>query len=118
MKTTIALRICHHTVTFFIILAAVSHVVLGALCKVILIDKIIACIIGRVNVDHLDLTQIGFLQELQHFQIIALDIEVLTVKAAGRAVLANAICHNGTQRCRNGRICRQHCLFLSGHVNW
>ena len=112
METTIALRICHHAIAFFIVLAAVAHVILGALCKIILIDKIIACIIGRVNVDHLDLAQIGLLQELQHFQIIALDVEVLTVKATGSAIFANAIRHNGTQSCRDGRICCQHCLFL------
>ena len=112
MKTTIALRICHHAVPFFVILTAVAHIILGALCKIILVDKVIARIVWRINVDHLDLAQIGFLQELQHFQIIALDVEVLTVKATGSAIFANAIRHNGTQRCRDGRICRQHCLFL------
>ena len=112
MKTAIAFGVGHHAVAFFVILAAVSHVILGALCKIILIDKVIACIIGRVNVDHLDLTQIGFLQELQYFQIVALDVEVLTVKTAGCAILANAVCHNRAQGCRNGRIGRQHRLFL------
>ena len=112
MKAAIAFGVGHHAIAFFVILAAVSHVILGALCKIILIDKVIACIIGRVNVDHLDLAQIGFLQELQHFQIVALDVEVLTVKATGSAIFANAIRHNGTQSCRDGRICRQHRLFL------
>ena len=112
MKAAIAFGVCHHTVAFFIVLAAVSHVILGALCKVILIDKVIARIVRRINVDHLDFAQIGFLQELQHFQIIALDIKVLTVKATGCTVLTNTISHHRTQHCRDGRICRQHCLFL------
>ena len=112
MKTAIAFGVGHHAVAFFIILTAVPHVILGALCKVILIDKVIARIVRRINVDHLDLTQIGFLQELQHFQVIALNIKVLTVKTAGCTVLANTISHHRTQRCRDGRICCQHCLFL------
>ena len=112
MKTAIAFGVCHHAVAFFVILAAVFHVILGALCKVVLIDKIIAGVVRRVNVDHLDLAQIGFLQELQHFQIVALDIEVFAVKAAGCAILANTVGHHRTQRCRDGRIGRQHRLFL------
>ena len=112
MKAAIAFGVCHHTVAFFIVLAAVAHVILSALCKIILVDKVIARIVWRINVDHLDLAQIGFLQELQHFQIIALDVEVLAVKATGSAILANAIRHNGTQGCRDGRIGRQHRLFL------
>ena len=112
MEPAIALRVCYKPITLFVILAAVSHVILGALCKIILVDKVIARIVWRVNVDHLDLAQIGFLQELQHFQIIALDVEVLTVKTAGCAIFANAVCHNRAQGCRDGRICRQHCLFL------
>ena len=112
MKAAIAFGVCHHTVAFFIILTAIIHIFRRTLGKIVLIDKIIACVIGRINVDHLDLAQIGFLQELQHFQIIALDVEVLTVKATGSAIFANAIRYNGTQRCRDGRICRQHCLFL------
>ena len=112
MEAAVAFGVCHHAVAFFVILTAVAHVILSALCKVILINKVIARIVRRVNVNHLDLAQIGFLQELQHFQIIALNIEVLAVKTAGCTVLAHAVCHNRAQRCRNGRICRQHRLFL------
>ena len=112
MKAAIAFGVCHHTVAFFVILAAVSHVILGALCKVVLIDKIIAGVVRRVNVDHLNLAQICFLQELQHFQVIALDIKVLTVKTAGCAIFAHTVSCHRTQRCRDGRICRQHRLFL------
>ena len=112
MKAAIAFSVLYHTITFFIVLAAIFHVISCVLLKIISIDKIFARIVRRINVDHLDLAQIGFLQELQHFQIIALDVEVLAVKATGSAIFANAIRHNGTQGCRDGRICRQHRLFL------
>ena len=112
MKTTVALSIGHHPIAFFIILTAVPHIFVSTLGKIVLIDKVITRIVRRVNVDHLDFAQIGFLQELQHFQIIALDVEVLAVKATGCAVLTNTVGHHRTQRCRDGRICRQHRLFL------
>ena len=112
METAIALGVGHKPVAFFIILTAIIHIVRRTLGKIVLIDKIIAGVVRRINVDHLDLAQIGFLQELQHFQIIALDVEILTVKTAGHSILAHAVCHNRAQRCRNGRIGRQHGLFL------
>ena len=112
MESAITLGVGHKAVAFFIILTAIIHIVRRTLGKIVLIDKIIAGVVRRINVDHLDLAQIGFLQELQHFQIISLDVEVFTVKTAGCAIFANAVCHHRTQRCRDGRICRQHCLFL------
>ena len=112
METTIALCVCYKPISLFVILTAVPHIFVSTLGKIVLIDKIVSRIIRRINVDHLHLAQIGLLQELQHFQIIALNVEVFTVKAAGRTVLAHAVCHNRAQRCRNGRIGRQHRLFL------
>lgn len=117
MKTAIAFGVCHHAVAFFVILAAVFHVILGALCKVVLIDKIIAGVVRRVNVDHLDLAQIGFLQELQHFQIVALDIEVFAVKAAGCAILANTVGTTGRNVAVMGALAANIAFFLSGQVN-
>ena len=112
MKTTIALRICHHAISAFIVIARLHSPLSTLHTEIVIVDKIIARIIGRINVDHLDLAQIGFLQELQHFQIVALDVEVLAVKATGCTVLANTISHHRTQRCRDGCVCRQHRLFL------
>ena len=112
MKASIAFGVLYHTITFFIVLAAIFHVIPCVLFEIISIDKIFARVVRRVNVNHLDLAKICFLQELQHFQIVALDIEVLTVKTAGCAILANAVSHHRAQRCRDGRICRQRCLFL------
>ena len=112
MKATIAFWICNKSVPFFIQLTTIFHILSTRLCKIVIIQHIVAGVVGRVNVDHLDFTQIGFLQELQHFQIIALDVEVFTVKTAGCAIFAHTVSYHRTQRCRNGRICRQHRLFL------
>ena len=112
MEAPVTLSVRHHAVTFFIILPAVFHVISGVLRKIVLIDKIIAGVVGWVDIDHLDPAQISFLQKLQHFQVVTLDVEVFAVKTAGRAVPADAVRHYRAQRGRDGRIRRQHRFFL------
>lgn len=36
------------------------------------------CVVGRIDVYHLNLAEITFLQELEHFEVVSLDIEVLS----------------------------------------
>ena len=44
--------------------------------EVIGIDKIIAGVVGRVDIDHLHLAVVSRLQQLQDLQVVALDVEV------------------------------------------
>ena len=61
--------------------------------KAVCINKYIcSCIIGWINENHLHLAEIAFLQELEDFQIIALDVEVF----GGVPILA--LRHTGAQR--------------------
>lgn len=120
MESAIALRILFQPVTLFIKLTTASKIALSILCKVILINKIISRVIGRVNVDHLDLAQIGFLQQLQHIQVVSLDIQILGIRyppgmhsepsrftppSTGRSVAAI------------GAFAASIAFFLSGQVN-
>ena len=50
-----------------------------ALSKIIIIHKVIARIVRRVNINHLYLAKIGFAKHLQHLKVIPFDIEVLCV---------------------------------------
>ena len=99
METTIALGVLHHTVAVLIVLPAVSKVLICALGKVILVYKVASGVVRRINVDHLDFAEIGFLQELQHFEVVALDIEVfggIKVHAASAAIrFSLTICPGG-----------------------
>ena len=58
-------------------LPGVFQVGLQALGVVVGVDEVVAGVVGRVDVDHLDLAQVRLLQELQHFQVVALDDQVL-----------------------------------------
>ena len=72
-----------------------------------------SCIIGRVDVDQFDFTEIAFLQELQDFQIIALNIEIFggvpidALLRAGAQGLAD-----GTVGLDNGRFLAHPCKFI------
>ena len=112
MEAPVAFRVSHHAVTRFIVLTAVPQIIRSGLGKIILVDKVVASVVGRVDIDHLDLAQISLLQQLQDFQIVALDIKIFAVKAAGGAVSAHAVRHDRAQRGRNGRVGRQHRLLL------
>ena len=76
-------------------------------CKVIPINKVITSIIGRININHLDLTQITFLQELQHFQIVALNIEIFS------RVPIHTLFRAGTQRFTDGPVGLHNGRFLA-----
>ena len=47
--------------------------------KMIMINKVITCIVRRININHLHLTQIRLLEKFKHFEVISLNIKVLGV---------------------------------------
>jgi hypothetical protein len=60
-------------------LAGEFQVVLDVVLKVVGIDKILPGVVGRIDIDELHLARIALLQELEHFQVVALDHQVLGV---------------------------------------
>jgi hypothetical protein len=46
------------------------------LAVVVGVDEVLAGVVGRVDVDHLDLAQVGLLQQLENLQVVAFDDEV------------------------------------------
>ena len=77
-----------HLLVFFFLRA---HEIIG-------IDEVVAGVVRRVDVDHLYLAEIALLQELEDFQIVALDVEIF----GGVPVLA--FLHTGAQRLANGLV--------------
>ena len=112
MEAAIAFGVCDKAVAFLVKLAAVGQIFIGTLGKIIFIHKVIAGIIRRVDVDHLDLAQVGLLKQLQHLQVIALNIEVFGVKAAGSTVLAHTFLTARAQGLGNRRIGQKDRLLL------
>lgn len=106
METAVAFGVLHHAVALFIELTAVGKILIRTLSKVILIHKVVAGVVRRINVDHLDFSEIGFLQQLQHFEVVALNIEVLC------GVKVHAFLPAGTQRLIDRCVGKQNRLFL------
>ena len=67
-KVAVAVLIEHAGLLFVLVLIHLEMVV---------VDKVVAGVVGRVDVDHLYLAQVAFLQQLQHLQVVALDVQVL-----------------------------------------
>ena len=58
-------------------LASQLQIVGHAVPKIVRIHEILARVVGRIDIDQLHLAGVAFLQELQHFEIVALDHQVL-----------------------------------------
>ena len=65
VKPSVSLCICNQTVAAFIFLKRPREKFIGTFSKIIIINKIIASVVGWINIDHLDLTEISLLQQLE-----------------------------------------------------
>lgn len=79
MKTGIAAIVfCKLLHSVFIDKAGIYNIFIFRRLKFIIIEEIMARIIWWVDVDHLDLAHVRFLQEFQCVQIIALNVEIFS----------------------------------------
>ena len=78
MKATIAFCIALHwvnkLVAFFIEETTGRLEVFTRLREIIIIDEVIACVIGRVYVNHLDCAKIVLAENFEHIKIITFNI--------------------------------------------
>ena len=78
VEASVGFGICAEFSSACIHLPRVGEVGIQALGVVIRVDELIAGIVGWVDVDHLHLAQVAFLQKLERFEIVALDDEVFS----------------------------------------
>ena len=78
-------------------LASEFEVVLDVVLEVVGIDEVLAGVVGRVDVDELHLPGIGLLEELEDFEVVALDHQVLG------GVPVHAVLRAGAQGAGGGR---------------
>ena len=81
METTVGFGIALHRVDGLVALLIEQPAALFklrfALGKVVVIDEIVARVVGRIDVDHLHLAEVVLAQEFQHVEVVAFDVEVL-----------------------------------------
>ena len=104
MVTTIRIRILDKAITLFIHISSKQIFLRLRTGKVIVIHEVIPRVIRRVDINHLHLTEIRLLQQFQHFEVVALDIEVLRSVPIHAILLDRTEClvdraqHFGTSR--------------------
>lgn len=98
LEQTVFVLVVHSHLRVFFFLRA--HEIVG-------VDEIVAGVVRRVDVDHLDLAEIALLQKLEDFQIIALDVEVFG------SVPVLALCHTRAQGLTDRLVGFHDCRLLA-----
>ena len=75
--------------------------------EVVLIHKIVARVVRRIDVDHLDTAEIRRLQQFQDFQIVAFDVQIL------RGLEIDAFFRARTECCRGALLGKGKTLALA-----
>ena len=67
MEPSVRFSVGNKSVSLLIGLIALRQILVGASYEIVSIDKIVSLlsVVGRIEIDQLDLTEIGFLQQLQ-----------------------------------------------------
>ena len=123
MEATIAFGIALHGVgseVAFFIADAINRVptpIRIILCKIVVVYKVVAGVIGRVDVNHLDLTEIVFAENFQYVEVISLDVKIFSIPEIDRSIDIRAKCFIGRSigktRCRSFIRPRKLITFLS-----
>lgn len=108
VKTTIGFGVALHGVIVHLIAIGIKRSIallelIFALSEIIIIDEVITCIIGRVNVNHLDTTEVGFAENFEDIEVIALNIKIFGRIEINRFFTARAQSEIDRLVCQTGR---------------
>ena len=71
--------------------SSLLFVILNGVAELVLINKIVARVVWRVDIDHLDLAVVATLQEFQHLEVVAFNVDVIRVEGPVLAITAAAL---------------------------
>ena len=74
MKPSVTPSVLKQSIVLFVKQADLLVVLLLVHLKSVVVDKVVTGVVGRVDVDHLHLAQIGLLEQLEHLQVVALNV--------------------------------------------
>ncbi len=77
METPPAFRIADKSSPFFSPFASGYFKFFFGCCKIVFVNEVLARVIRRINVDQLDLAEVGLLEEFQGVQVVTFDEQVL-----------------------------------------
>ena len=79
MEATVAFGVLNQLISFFCFLTTMFDIFTRIFCEVIIVNEVTSCVVGRINVNHFNFAEIGFLQQFKHGKIVAFDVEILRV---------------------------------------
>ena len=77
MEAAVGLRVGDQAPALLVELATRGGVLGVRLSEVVVVDEVVARVVGRVDVDELDLARVRLAHDLQRLEVVALDVEVL-----------------------------------------
>ena len=110
METTITLSIALHRVENLVAILVEESTgclkVFLTLREVVVIDEVIAGVIRRVNIDHLDFTKIVLAENFQHIKIITLYVKIFCVPEIFRCfqIRAKSLVDSSIGKTRSGTL--------------
>ena len=90
---SIALHRVYSLVALFIEESACLFEFIFSLSKIIIIDKVVACVIRRVDINHFYLTEISLTQYFEYIEVVALYVNILCVVKINTVLTARAESH-------------------------
>lgn len=112
MEAAVAFGIGNQTSTILVVLAAFGTEFILGLGEIVIVDKIMTCIVWRIDVDELDLAGVVLAQEFQRVEVVSLDVQVL----GGVPSLLRSL--TGRRVLAMGSRARRFASRLPGQVNW
>ena len=79
MEPPIVLCICYQMISHIILLTATLNIIISRLCKIILIHEVIASVIRRIDINHLDLAKVVLTQKLQYIKVVTFYVEIFSI---------------------------------------
>jgi hypothetical protein len=111
VEAAVGVGVGAEAMAFSVDLPGVLEVGLQALSVVVGVDEVVAGVVGRVDIDHLDLAQVRLLQQLEDLEVVALDDEVLG------GVEGDALLGGRTQGAETGRLDGAEAIGLARPVH-
>ena len=98
MEATVGLEVLNESISRIVNLSASLRVFVHRFPKIVLVNEIGTRVVGRVDIDHFDLAQISFAQDLERVEIVAFNIDVLRVDGSLGSVATDRFFADKTQR--------------------
>ena len=110
VESPVGLRIGDESIPRIVDLSRLCKVLVGRLGEVVVIDEVITGVVRRIDVDELDLAEVGLLEQLECVEIVTFDEDVF------RRVKVDGLPSHRAESLGDRRVRGEQCFALAGPV--